>query len=264
MCGAMSLIYIPPGHVWLIEMAVAVAHLCYPERWVQNEMMPNEEEFWDGIVTGRYKSEGIRYILEDRYRNVDWSVLSPQTCRYYAYDQALQVLQLFLAEGAIHAKFVDDDNQGAIDHIRGESFRTDDGQTILVRGYAFLADSPEKRRYIFVNEDHVIRLLRQMGSLKFDPDERNTKQNSEATPNLAEPSSFPTAKGLQSYEAARKAPERAGRKTTAVMLAVDALWLIGIPKGLAVKERDRQIRKWAEQNGHSVPTPRTISRFIKQ
>ncbi|WP_147023100.1 hypothetical protein [Microvirga aerophila] len=260
----MSLIYIPPGHVWLIEMAVAVAHLCYPERWGQNKLMPNEKEFWDGIVTGRYKSEGIRYILEDRYRDVDWSVLSPQTCRYYAYDQALQVLQVFLAEGAIQAKFVDDDNQGAIDHIRGESFRTEDGKTILVRGYAFLADSPEKRRYIFVNENDVIRMLRKMGALRFDPDGPSTKQNSEANPHSAEPSSFPTAKGPQSYEATGKVRESAGRKTTAVKLAVDALWPAGIPRGLAVKERDRQIRKWAEQNGHSIPTSRTISRFIKQ
>jgi hypothetical protein len=157
MCGAMSIIYIPPGHIWLIEAAVVMAYLLHPKRWASEKMLPGEAELWDDIVTGRYKPEFIHTHLSYRFPNVNWAVPSPETSRYFAYDEALQLLRTFIAEGIIRAYFIDD--AGKIDHIKGEGMRLEAGEWIVAQGYALLTDSPKIPRYLFVSEDRVIAAL---------------------------------------------------------------------------------------------------------
>jgi hypothetical protein len=159
---------------------------------------------------------------------------------------------MYFAERAIQAKFVDDDNQGAIDHVRGEIFRTDDGAMIIGQGYVYLPESPKKRRYIFANEEEVFNLLRRSGALKWDPFEKPAERLPEGTGSLS------------TYNNDRPKATTGGPKSRGIAEAVAALFPDGPPAGMAIKERDRRIVAWLRNNDYSLPHSRTIRRFFNQ
>jgi hypothetical protein len=46
----------------------------------------------------------------------------------------------------------------------------------------------------------------------------------------------------------------ASRASTVINEAISELWPSGLPTGLKAKERDKKIREWLGNNGHSIPS----------
>jgi hypothetical protein len=57
---------------------------------------------------------------------------------------------------------------------------------------------------------------------------------------------------------------KGGAKARGIAEAARSLFPDGVPIGLSIKERDRQIVDWLWANDYSLPDPRTIRRFFNQ
>jgi hypothetical protein len=163
MCGAMDPIYIPPGHLWLIEMAVLIAQKTNPALWTPEAMLSGEREYWERIITERNLEEAVSDNLRWKYPDVDWTKTTTETCRLHTYDQVLQTFRILIAEGEIKARFVDQNN-GQIEHIDGSYLRTDDGFNVVVRGCIYF--KPGKPTYLFLSKKEVVDAFRQVEAPK--------------------------------------------------------------------------------------------------
>jgi hypothetical protein len=65
--------------------------------------------------------------------------------------------------------------------------------------------------------------------------------------------------------AASKAQSPAGAKSRGIAEAIEELWPKGLPKGLSAKHRNKEIVKWLEHAGYSLPInqERAIQRVLK-
>lgn len=184
-------------HVGLIEATFLVAKFRQPDLWNPVRMLPGEQEVWDGLgstLNGEFWIDHLRVRVR-RGSETDQTFLN----RIRSFSDAQNELRRALYGGRIVAEYIDD--QGRFQQVDRHMWWTDDGETVVQRGTAYIDEGDpltEVLRFVLLTktdlDKQVLRTHRAQdahGSLRTDdgdssglnrerPSQRPTKGEIEA------------------------------------------------------------------------------------